>query len=271
MLGRPITHSLSPVLHLAGYRALGLTGWRYQAIECDEAGLPALLGSLGPEWAGLSLTMPLKQAVLPLLDDADPLVTTLGAANTVLLRDRQRLGRNTDVAGIVTALREAGVTPEGNVLVLGSGATARAALAGLRQTGCAAVTVAVRDPARAEPLLAVADRLGVAVDLTGLGPGLADRAWRLLLSTLPAGAADGLAEQVSAGKLAAAAIFDVVYANWPTRLGRAAAAAGSTVISGFAMLLHQATGQFELMTGKPAPVAAMRAAGLAELARRQAG
>ncbi|HEY2507416.1 MAG TPA: shikimate dehydrogenase [Streptosporangiaceae bacterium] len=268
VLGRPIAHSLSPVLHLAGYQELGLTDWSYQAIECDEAGLPALLQSLGPDWAGLSLTMPLKQVVLPLLDRADPLVGTVGAANTVLLRQGERVGCNTDVAGIVTALRLAGVTPAGNVALLGSGATARSGLAALSEAGWGEVAVAVRDRARADPLLAVAKRLGVSVNLMGLGQDLSGTRWRLLLSTLPAGAADDLADRLTASELAATAVFDVVYDPWPTRLAAAALASGSTVISGFDMLLHQATGQFELMTGKPAPVETMRAAGLAELDRR---
>jgi len=120
VLGSPVAHSLSPALHRAAYRGLHLAGWSYDAIECDEQGLPALLDSLGPEWAGLSLTMPLKRAVLPLLDDVEPLVAEVGAANTVVFTDGQRRGFNTDVGGIVTALRQAGVTTGGNVLVLGT-------------------------------------------------------------------------------------------------------------------------------------------------------
>ena len=141
VLGSPIAHSLSPVLHRAAYRELGLTDWTYSAIECDEQRLPSLLDSLGPDWEGLSLTMPLKRAVLPLLDHVEPLVTQVGAANTVVLAAGQRRGFNTDVAGIVTALRQAGVTTGGNVLVLGSGATACSALAALDAMGAATVSV----------------------------------------------------------------------------------------------------------------------------------
>jgi shikimate dehydrogenase len=280
VLGSPIAHSLSPALHAAAYRELGLTGWSYQVIECDEAGLPALISSLGPEWAGLSLTMPLKRAVLPLLDRADPLVAEVGGANTVLLAEHERIGYNTDVPGMVTALAEAGVSvrgPDAPVLMLGGGATARAALAALHRAGARAVTVAVRDQATAAPLLAVAGALGVELSLTSFGPGQAradwlarhrDRPWRLVLSTVPAGAADGYADLLSAGELAADAVFDVVYHPWPTRLAAAAAAAGIPVIGGLELLLHQAAGQFLLMTGRPAPVEVMRAAGLAELAAR---
>ena len=112
VLGSPIEHSLSPVLHTAAYAALGLADWTYTAIECDEAGLPALLASRDRQWAGLSLTMPLKRAVLPLLDSTEDLALEVGAANTVLFTDGRRLGYNTDVGGILTALREAGVERE---------------------------------------------------------------------------------------------------------------------------------------------------------------
>ncbi len=269
VLGAPIAHSLSPVLHTAAYRALGLTGWSYEAIECDEARLPGLLRSLGPDWAGLSLTMPLKRAVLPLLDDIEPLAAAVGAVNTVILKAGQRLGYNTDVAGLVTAMREAGVTSAGNVVVLGGGATACSALAGLQETGAGDITVAVRSRPRAEPLRQVALRLALPVRLADLGTVLlASRRWDLLISTIPAAAAAGMAGQFEAGVVAARAVVDVGYDPWPTPLAAAAAAQGSIVISGYEMLVHQAALQVELMTGRPAPVEAMRAAGLAELDRR---
>jgi shikimate dehydrogenase len=278
VLGSPIAHSLSPVLHRAAYAAAGLTGWTYEAIECDEAGLPALVTGCGPDWAGLSLTMPLKRAVLPLLDHVDPLAADVGGANTVVFtpdeRHRQsrprRHGYNTDVAGMIDALAGAGLTAPRSAVILGAGATACSALAALRDTGLRTVTVAARDEARAAPLLAVAQRLGVRVHLRPLGSPGTLAATDLLISTLPAGAADIYSERTYAGDTARA-VFDVVYAPWPTSLARAAAAAGAVVIGGFDLLLHQAGGQFELMTGQPAPLAAMRAAGRAELNRRAAG
>jgi shikimate dehydrogenase len=269
VLGSPVAHSLSPALHRAAYRELGLAGWSYDAIECDEQGLPALLNSLGPEWAGLSLTMPLKRAVLPLLHYTEPLAAEVGAANTVVFAGGQRRGFNTDVGGIVSALSEAGVTAEGNVLVLGSGATACSALAALRQIGATDIAVAVRTPGRAEALLAVASRLGVHVRLIALGRDLASQPWQLVVSTIPATAAEPAAAQLSAGELTATAILDVGYDPWPTPLAAAAAKAGSAVISGYELLVHQAVGQVELMTGQQAPVSIMHAAGLAELARRR--
>lgn len=270
VLGSPIAHSLSPALHRAAYRELGLAGWTYDAIECDEEGLPALLDSLGPDWAGLSLTMPLKRAVLPLLDETEPLAAEVGAANTVILAGGQRRGFNTDVSGIVTALRQAGVTStDGNVLVIGSGATACSALAALRDTGADEVTVAARSLARAAPVLAVADRVGIRAAITDLGADLPRRAWQLLISTIPAAGADIIAGRLASGLVTAAAVLDVSYDPWPTALAEAAARTGSTVISGYEMLVWQAAAQVELMTGLQAPAGAMHAAGLAEIARRR--
>ena len=264
VLGSPIAHSLSPVLHRAAYQALGLDDWSYEAIECDEARLPGLLAGCGPEWAGLSLTMPLKRAVLPLLDRTEPLAAAVGGANTVVLRGGGRHGYNTDVPGLVAALTEAGVASPASVLILGAGATACSALAAARELGTDKVTVAVRDPARAGELLAAADRLGVAVVLTPLAEAAALHPG-LLISTVPAGAADFLAGCWAAGGEAPPQVADVIYHPWPTPLAAAAEAAGSVVAGGYTMLLHQAARQVELMTGRAAPVAAMRAAGLAAL------
>src|SRR5262249_20619285 len=110
VLDSPIAHSLSPAPPRPGYRALGLTGWPNEIIECDEAALPGLLDGCGPDWAGLSLTMPLKRAVLPLLDRVEPVAVTIGAANTVVFTGGRRHGHNTDVPGAIAALAEHGVT-----------------------------------------------------------------------------------------------------------------------------------------------------------------
>lgn len=280
VLGSPVGHSLSPPLHRAAYAQLGLSGWSYDRIECTEAGLAGLLDGCGPEWAGLSLTMPIKRTVLPLLDRTDPVAVITGCANTVVLRDGTRHGYNTDVAGLRGALAGAGVTgpDSGPALILGAGATACSALACLADLGAGEVTVAVRDPGRAGLLREVASRLGTAVTLTGFealgGP------WRLLISTLPAGAADPWADRVAPAAGPAPGprgsragrprvVLDVVYHPWPTSLATAAERAGDTVISGFEFLVQQAGPQVELMTGRaPAPLDAMRAAGLEALARR---
>jgi shikimate dehydrogenase len=274
VLGSPIAHSLSPVLHTAAYAALGLDGW-----ECDEAGLPALLascrsalpGSAGPggRWAGLSLTMPLKRAVLPLLDRFEPLAAEVGGANTVIFAGRQRHGYNTDVPGMVAALAEAGVTAPPGATVLGAGATACAALAAVRAIGLATAVVQVRDQARAGDLLAAARRLGLAVELRPFGAEVRDG--DLLISTVPAGATDFYAERAIDPRARPSAVLDVVYHPWPTPLATAAIQSGITVVSGFDLLLHQAARQVELMTAlEPAPLPAMRAAGQSELSRRAA-
>lgn len=269
MLGSPIGHSLSPVLHAAAYAALGLTWWRYEAIECGEAGLPARLDSCGPDWAGLSLTMPLKKAVLPLLDRLEPLVTEVGAANTVLFAAEQRLGYNTDVPGMVRALADRGVGKEaqaGPALIFGGGATASAALAALRDLGERTAMVAVRDRGRAADLVAAAARLGVTVTLVPLDHASVPAA-RLVISTVPAAASSLVAHMIARLVPAPETVFDVVYHPWPTPLADAAAAAGGAVVSGLELLVHQAARQVELMTGRPAPLAEMRRAGQAELSR----
>jgi len=265
VLGRPIAHSLSPVLHRAAYAALGLDGWSYQAIDCGTGELPGLVAGCGPDWAGLSLTMPLKQAVLPLLAWTDPVAGATGGANTVVFTGAGPHGYNTDVAGLVTALAEAGVRP-GAATVLGAGATACSALAALRELGLAEVTVAVRDQARAGGLLSVAERLGVRVSLGTFGK--VTEGLDLLLSTVPRGGADAWADGLRGLRQPPRAVLDVVYDPWPTPLAAAASAAGSVLVGGFEMLLHQAARQVELMTGRDAPVAQMRQAGLAELSRR---
>ena len=271
MLGSPVAHSLSPVLHRAAYQALGLAGWTYDAIECDEARLPGLLGECGPDWTGLSLTMPLKRAVLPLLDMTEPLAADVGGANTVIFAAGARHGHNTDVPGMITALAAAGVSGSGPVLILGAGATACSALAAVRGLGAGEATAAVRDPARAGELLAAARRLGMTVRLADFGRGDPAGSWHLLVSTVPAGTADAYAERILRGDLVPAAVLDVVYHPWPTGLAAAAERTGAAVVSGFELLLHQAARQVELMTARTAPTAAMRRAGLTEVRRRAGG
>lgn len=249
VLGKPVAHSLSPLLHRAAYAALGLS-WRYDAVEVDIDGLPTLVAGLDDDWRGLSLTMPLKQAVLPLLDEVSDLARDVAAANTVLLEGGRLRGDNTDVHGIVASLAEAGVTSVHHAVVLGGGATARSALAALARMGERSPVLVVRS----EPVetLAAAARLGVTPRVERFRPELLQEC-DLLLSTLPAGGADPVAAHVGA----VPALLDVVYDPWPTALARACT---GTVVGGEAMLLHQAAAQVELMTGRPAPLEAMRAA-----------
>jgi shikimate dehydrogenase len=260
VLGSPVAHSLSPVLHRAAYAALGLD-WKYDAVECREDDLPE---QLREPWAGLSLTMPLKRAVLPLLDETSELAEAVGGANTVVFKGGQKLGFNTDVHGIVAALAEAGVGTPATAVVLGAGATACSALAALRDLGLPKAVVVARDPARASEAVAAGGRLGVGVTVRTYADPFPDT--DLVISTLPAGAADAHAGTIAR---AAGALLDVVYAPWPTDAAEAVRAAGGKTADGYAMLLHQAARQVALMTGdEDVPVEAMRAAGLAEIARR---
>ena len=295
VLGSPVSHSLSPALHRAAYAALGLHGWSYSAVECDEAGLPGLLDGLDGSWAGLSLTMPLKRAVLPLLDEIDPLATDVGGANTVVFSDRRRFGHNTDVGGMVAALAEAGVTTIPSALVIGAGATACSALAALKQIGARDVEVAVRDTSRTGELEAAAKRLDVTIRVRALASlasapanarapanasvpartcasdALPRAAAELVVCTVPPGAADAVADWLRGALCPPRVVFDVAYDPWPTRLAASACAVGSVVVGGFELLLQQAARQVELMTGREAPLGEMRAAGLAELARTLRG
>jgi shikimate dehydrogenase len=269
VLGSPIAHSLSPTLHRAAYAGLGL-GWRYDALEVDADGLSGFLRACGPEWVGLSLTMPLKRAVLPLLDTATDLVRLVGAANTVVFGPGGAAGHNTDVAGIVAALRGIEAQP-GPALVLGGGATAASALAALAQLGCPSVVVRARRPEVVSGLADVAATLGV--ELTAAGwPGahepLPDRGVAtIVVSTVPGAAAARLGGAVPQDP---GALLDVSYAPWPSALVSAWRAGGGAAASGEEMLLHQAVAQVELMTGRVPDVTAMRSALHDELRRRAA-
>jgi shikimate dehydrogenase len=255
ILGSPVAHSLSPVLHNAAYDALGLTDWSYGLQECREPELAGFVAGLGPDWAGLSLTMPLKRVTLDVADEVDAIAAAIGAANTLVLTGR-RTAYNTDVIGIGATLGAVA----GRAVVLGAGGTAQSVLAALREAGIDDVTVLVRDLGRTAELCATAERLGVIPRIAATLDDPARASAELVdanvvISTLPPGGADALTPPG-----AGAVVLDVVYAPWPTPFAAAALAAGASVRSGLEMLLHQAVAQVELMTGKPGPVAAMRSA-----------
>ncbi|MEV4824944.1 shikimate dehydrogenase [Micromonospora sp. NPDC049274] len=259
VLGKPIAHSLSPVIHTAGYAAAGLTGWSYTRIECAAAELPALVAGLGPEWAGLSVTMPGKEAALAVADAASPVAVAVGAANTLVRRpDDSWYADNTDVGGMVEVLTGAGVVPGAAVTVLGAGGTARAALAAAARLACSSVTVVARRPEAIDELRPVADALDLA--LTGaVWPDPARLAAAdVVVSTVPKGVADPLAAVVTWRP--GGVFFDALYDPWPTPLAASALGAGLRVVSGLDLLLAQAVGQFEQFTGVAAPVEAMREA-----------
>ncbi|MBW4706066.1 shikimate dehydrogenase [Micromonospora sp. RL09-050-HVF-A] len=259
VLGRPIAHSLSPVIHNAGYAAAGLDGWSYTRIECGAQELPALVAGLGPEWAGLSVTMPGKEAALAVADRASPVATAVGAANTLVRRpDGSWYADNTDVSGMVTVLTSAGVPAGAAVTVLGAGGTARAALAAAGGLGVTTVTVVARRPAAVAQLRPVAAAVGVDLVPVAWADAAAYLRADLVVSTVPKGVADPLADGVDWGP--STVFFDALYDPWPTPLAASALAAGRQVLSGLDLLLAQAVGQFTQFTGVPAPVEAMRAA-----------
>ncbi|MFE0790967.1 shikimate dehydrogenase [Streptomyces mutabilis] len=265
VLGSPIAHSLSPVLHRAAYAELGLEGWTYDRFDIDEAALPGFFAELGPEWAGLSLTMPLKRAVIPLLDEISETAASVDAVNTVVLtEDGRKTGDNTDIPGMVAALREHGIEKTETAAILGAGATASSALAALARICTGEIAVYVRSEARAAEMRGWAERLDADVRVADWAD--AEEALRapLVVATTPAGTTDALAAAVPEMP---ATLFDVLYDPWPTTLAARWSAHGGAVVGGLDLLLHQAVLQVEQMTGRsPAPLAAMRAAGERALA-----
>ena len=261
VLGSPVAHSLSPALHRAGYAAAGLVGWQYEPIECDAAALPELVGNSGPEWAGFSVTMPGKAAAAAVADDRSQRVAALGVANTLVRRNGGWFADNTDVDGLIGALRAAGAPAPRTALILGGGGTAASVIAALAELGATDVVIAGRRPQSTAGVVELAGVLGLPIRAIGweLDPiGEAADGADLVVSTVPAGAADSLAERLRA----VPTLFDVLYHPWPTPLA-AMGVPGRITLTGLDMLLHQAFRQFELMTGVPAPVQAMRAGLLA--------
>lgn len=262
--GSPIAHSLSPVLHRAAYASLGVE-WDYDRVELPAGALTAHVAGLGPEWRGLSLTNPLKEEALALADRASELARTLAAANTLVHEaDGSWSADNTDVAGVEVALREAGVEHAPAAVVVGSGATARSALAALRGLGARRVWLAVRDAVRPETA-AIAATLGL--DLEACRIGQWPHGVSVVIGTVPptayAGALGALPECGPA-----AVVLDCVYGHGPSPLLGVAREIGWTTVPGTEMLLHQAVRQVRLMTGLQPPVGPMREALADALAAR---
>ncbi|MFN2625358.1 MAG: shikimate dehydrogenase, partial [Mycobacteriales bacterium] len=169
VLGSPIAHSLSPVVHRAAYKAAGLKDWRYTAVKCDEAALAARLAEMRADgdWAGLSLTMPLKIAAVGLMDEVVGDAAVVEAVNTVVFGRTGLVGHNTDVAGLLGALSEIGVTRvDAPVVILGGGGAARAALAAAAALRAPRIDLVVRVASRATPLTHVARALHLRVGVT---------------------------------------------------------------------------------------------------------
>jgi shikimate dehydrogenase len=257
ILGSPVAHSRSPQLHLAAYRALGLDDWTYDRIECTADELPSLVSAFGPEWVGVSVTMPGKFAALQFADERALRAELVGSANTLVRTERGWRADNTDIDGVAGALGH--LHELGRAIVLGSGGTAPAAVVALAGLGVREITVVARNRVKATRLLDLGSELGAITryqDFSDRELAETVAAANVLVSTIPAEAA--------AVHLATFArvpvLLDAIYDPWPTPLARAVSAAGGEVISGLQMLLHQAFSQVEQFTGRPAPRREMAAA-----------
>jgi shikimate dehydrogenase len=255
VLGSPITHSRSPQLHLAAYRALGLIDWTYERIECGADELPTVVGGFGLDWVGVSVTMPGKFAALQFADERTVRAELVGSANTLVRTPTGWRADNTDIDGVTGALAAA----SGRAVVSGSGGTAPAAIVALAELGVSHITVVARNPDKAARLLELATRVGAAArfcDLDGDAVAAEVAAAQVLVNTLPADVAARYTDKFAGAPV----LLDAIYDPWPTPLAAAVAAAGGRVISGLQMLLHQAFAQVEQFTGLPAPREAMTCA-----------
>lgn len=266
VLGHPIAHSLSPALHRAAYAYLGEANLEYDRCDTLPDDLPTIMRGVrhpkgtedAPYIAGLSVTMPLKTAVIEYCDELSETARVTGAVNTVYPRGEKVLGDNTDVIGIVNALLHAGLKPNpgrDEPAVIGGGATAISALTALHKLGYRRASVYARSLHKLGDLQAVAERLGVQleqVSLADLPQNLAERGHHPVVSTLPAHAADEWASQLSGLKGASAThrpvLLDVAYNPWPSVLASAWEASGGAMVSGLEMLLYQAVEQVLLFT-----------------------
>ena len=274
VIGSPIAHSLSPVIHRAAWQQLGIDGWEYRRAEVTEESLPTFIGQLDESFRGLSVTMPCKQAVMPLLDAIDPLASAVGAVNTVVPSAGMLAGFNTDVTGIASAIRRAcsrsGVPVPSSALVLGARATASSALAALGELGITTTTVAARRFGGPGSVISAASRLGVSVEQVMWSDvsAVASAAARadVLISTLPAGVADPIASRLAPreGQI----LLDVIYSPRDTALRTTFEKAGGVVAEGTDMLVYQGAAQVQLMTGRSPDPAVMRHALETELERR---
>jgi shikimate dehydrogenase len=255
VLGSPIAHSQSPQLHLAAYRELGLGGWTYERIECTADQLPTLVGDFGPEWVGVSVTMPGKFAALQFADERTPRAELVGSANTLVRSARGWRADNTDIDGVTGALGSA----SGHAVVVGSGGTAPAVVAGLVELGVQRITVVARNREKVAAVVDLATRVGADASWCDINSAevlevmsTADA----VVNTVPADAAAHYASVLATTPV----LLDAIYYPWPTPLAAAVEAAGGRVISGLEMLLNQAYAQVEQFTGMAAPKEAMRAA-----------
>lgn len=261
MVGRPIGHSLSPVMHRAAYAALGID-WSYDAIELADGELAAFATALDDTWRGLSVTMPFKREAAALAVRRSDDVAFLGVANTLVRQDDGWHASNTDVPGAVAALREAAVDRLRTVRLLGAGATAASVLLAASRLGATELRLHARDSSRVAEVVDVAAELGLDVDVLGLDVPAVDHV-DLLVNTIPVAATAGREHELAG---AARAVFEVVYDPWPTPLMLAAQRQGLPLVTGIDLLVHQAVHQVVAMTGEPVDPQVLRDAALNSLA-----
>ncbi|CAB4331156.1 MAG: shikimate dehydrogenase [Actinobacteria bacterium] len=261
VLGSPIAHSLSPVLHLTAYRELGLQH-EYRKIEVDAESFREFVDTLTSNWLGLSLTMPLKEIAFDVAQSVSPVALLTRSINTLICGD-ELMADNTDVTGIVQAIKESSDSPFDRLVLLGSGATARSAIVAAAQLDIGAIYAVARNEAALLECASIAKRLGMEFEATSIYD-LEFTPETLTINTTPAGVADRLVEVVQPE----GALLDVVYHPWPSILAKHWLSHDLTIISGHLMLLHQAAKQVELMTGQTAPVEAMRVALLTAMRSR---
>ena len=255
VLGSPIAHSKSPVMHQAVYRHLGVP-IQYDRIEVNHDQADEFIRTLSQRYGstqqlvGFSVTMPLKSALVSHMDELSDRVQRLGVLNTIVFDDTGRTrAYNTDVDGIRLALSRAGFISSGNgsMAILGAGGTATAAVAAAAEMDLDAVVLYVRNAQRAVDAMAVAKRLGLAVEVKPLQEFVNDvPSHQAVVATLPAHAADDLAADLP--QTALPPLLDVIYDPWPTSLAAAWQATGSSVASGLDMLLFQGVEQAKLFT-----------------------
>ncbi|WP_346924849.1 shikimate dehydrogenase [uncultured Arthrobacter sp.] len=282
VLGHPISHSKSPALHRAAYAHLGVQ-LDYSAIDVTEQALPAFMAGVredlrqGESWCGLSVTMPLKSGMAREVDEVRGVARALGVVNTVAFERPapgtgagapRLVGYNTDVAGIVNALRHAGAASAPTAVVLGGGGTSAAAIAALKELGAPDADIFVRDVSRAAEARAAAAAVGLDIRILPLdGAAAAVAAADVVISTLPPRAADPLAGELArffaqragepvreapprqATNVRPGLLLDVAYDPWPSRIASVWQDAGGTVIPGLEMLIYQAVEQVRHFTG----------------------
>ncbi|MDF9717686.1 shikimate dehydrogenase [Nocardioides sp. ChNu-153] len=265
VVGDPIAHSLSPVLHTAAYDALGLSGFSYVAERVPAGGLADFVAGLDASWRGLSVTMPLKREAARLADEVTPLAAAAGAVNTLVLDAGRVRGDNTDVPGAVNALRERGVDTVRSATVVGGGATATSVSLALADLGVRSITLVVRSAERAAETLAAVQAHPSAPDVAVAGAEDVAPPGEVVVSTVPVEAqGPELVERLAVAPV----VFDAVYDPWPTPLAEAAERHGAVLVNGLDLLVHQALLQLEQFTGERVGVDVMRDAGLAALRER---